>query len=243
MQLTRGSLFIGLILLLALSIQSAPAAWKPEAYSEYVTLDENKGSSLEANARLVYRGKSVIEPYAGFSYLHYSAYRSSIERKSPLIGLRWQALPFLRLFAEYRVSFDSPSRLRKKDDPRLGAVLGHWQEIAALTSKIRLASDSYGEFIYMDRYADSPMAAGWTKLLIRGTPANNLYTDGFAEAYALESRDPALGRRAQELRYGARAGWVGEKISLNAMVFRRFVTLVPAPAARYRFLFAVGGSF
>lgn len=237
------NLLLGFVFLFVHFAPVASAAVVPEAYSEFVTLDENNGHSLEANARILYRGKFAVEPYAGFSYMTYSAYGDSIKRESPLLGLRWQALPFLRLFAEYRYSYDSPSRLPKKDDPRLGLILGHWQEISNLASGFRLASDSYVEFIYMDRYASSPMAAGWTKLLVRGTPANGLYTDAFTEAYALESRDPALGRRAQELRFGARAGWVGERISLNAVLFRRFLTLVPAPAARYRVLFAVGANF
>lgn len=238
-----GSHVFLLLLFCLFSARSARADFVPEFYSEAVTLDESQGHSLEANARVLWRKHKKLTPYAGFTFLRYSTGGNSLERKSPLLGIRWQVAPFLRAFAEYRLAFDSPESRRKKDDPRIGLILGHWQDITQLRPALRIASDSYAEIVFMNRYSNSPMAAGWSKMLLRWNPTSTTFADVYTEAYALESRDPALGRKSQELRYGTRVGWVGDRISVTALAFRRFASFVDAPKARMRFLLAIGGNF
>lgn len=214
-----------------------------EFYSETVGLDEEPGISSENILRILGRPQTALQPYLGFSNLNFEALNFRIHRNAPLIGLRWQPWSFVRMFAEYRHSEDSLARTQPRDDPRYGAILFYFHEFGTLSAGVRTISDSYGEAVRMDRYSHKPMFTAWSKLALRVNPNAQTFADLYGEAFVQETLDPALGRKAEELRGGMRAGMIWDNVSVTAQLFHRLVSGVDAPPARWRWLLAIGGRF
>lgn len=235
------TLAVGSLLLSSLS-SAAGSAPRAELYAEHVRLDE-PGSSVEATLRATFQIAKWLEAYAGYSHLRYELKPNEVERRSPLLGLRYMPTNFLRLFAEYRHSRDNLNSGKTADDPRLGVTAFYFTEFAPLSKAGGWFSDSYADIIHMSRYSKDLVLSGWSKLGVRARPLSNVFTDGYVEAFLQDTKDPALGRRAQELRYGVRVGLTSHSLTLSAQIFHRLTSWIPAPDARWRLIISLGGSF
>jgi len=232
-------------------LPAAARAGRPlvEAYGEFVTLESEGGyaSSTWATARWqTGASRWAPMPYLGLAWERYSPEFTSVGRVSPHAGLQLRPIPEIKIFAEYRYVFESPRSAYSRHDARLGVVGGLWREKSL--GKHALFSDSYGEFLFLPRISDRPAFTAFSKAGPRFRLRPNFAADLFLEAFARESDDVNLGRRAYELRYGSRLvySFGGPRPESNWVAtigaFHRFASFRDAPEAKWRLLIAIGGS-
>ncbi len=235
----------GALALLIFSVAEAFAEphVRVEWYVEALTLDENPGQSLESTARLLFWPNKAVHPYLGFSYLDYQAFKFAIHRRSPMVGLRWDVFPFLRVFYEFRRAYDALAEDLTHDDPRLGAIAFYFKPLVELPVGLTVVTDSYAELMQMDRYSRHPMVSGWSKMALPWNARPLVYVDAYGEFNFQETSDPALGRKVREVRAGVRAGAVWNRLGVSVHLFHRLDSWVDSPQARWRLLLAAGGQF
>jgi hypothetical protein len=182
--------------------------------------------------------------YFGAAAETYRPDTNKLNRFSPLVGAELRILPELKFFTEYRYVSEDPHSSFSRSDFRVGFIAGLWRE-HAFNPRFSLYSDSYGELISISRISSRPALTAFSKIGPRYRILPMLSGDIFLEAYGRDSDDLNLGRRALELRYGARSVCsLGKDASwaLSLAAFRRFVSFRDAPDSRWRGLLAIGGS-
>lgn len=219
-----------------------------ETYGETVSLESEGGRASSLSVKAIYAAKPELRwfprPYIGGAWDRYAPNSGKVQRFSPLAGVELRPLGSWRLFAEYRQVFESPRSGYRRSDPRVGVIGGQWWDLP-LGKNFSLFSDSYLDLIAIPRISDNPSLTAFSKFGPRARLEKGIYLDLYGEAYARESDDTNLGRRALELRSGLRSVYAfGEDGSwcASAALFRRFHTFRDAPEAEWRLLFALGGS-
>lgn len=223
----------------------APAlagGFSTEIYAESGTLESEGGTSSTLLIKEKWRRENAPWAfYAGLALDRYAPDARTQTRVAPYLGAEYSLLSSLKLVAEYRRVIETPKSTYSLNDPRLGLVGGYWEE-HSLSSRLSLISDSYLEWFWLPRINRGNALTAFTKAGARWRFASATATDLFTEAYARQTDDTNLGRKALELRAGARiahsfSGWLA-----TVSVFRRYHTFREAPRAEWRAQFTVGGS-
>lgn len=209
------------------------------AYGEVSNLEES-GFASTLNAKSDFALTQTFSLYLGAQWEEYRPQNYSIQRVSPLLGMK-RILGPIQLFAEYRYQFENPKSAYTRHDPRLGVTGGYWRE--SIFQVPQIFSDSYGELISIPRIRWKPNLILQTKLGWRQKLHSGLFLDPYLEAYLKQSADPAMGKDAFQLRAGLRFVASAPKWSASLSAFRRIHSFREEAAPRWMGLATMGVVF
>lgn len=126
----------------------------------------------------------------------------------PGLRLRVPLLPIV-LHAEYWQLFlthpgSHPGASGTANDLRLGAYGYTWRDLALISPRSRLFSETYGDLLFSDRLNRDVFLQAWSKAGVRISAGAGFNVDPFVEGVLKRSRNGLAPDNLQDLRTGAR---------------------------------------